>query len=187
MSGDSTMRGLRRGPAKLGAGFERIGGVLGRWDKRGRLTLVGLALLFTVGVGGALWGGIGANPDIVIDIYDAGPVSQFKISEVVPYPDVNVYLVGLEDGRIRAVDGIVKETGCAVQWLPDDTRAKAANPDGKSGAYLDPCSGALWTILGNAYSGVTEPLRTFDLEYITNEQGVQHVWVEVLGHREGRS
>jgi hypothetical protein len=187
MSSDSMLHGLKRGPAKLGAGFARIGAVLGRWDHRGWLTIVGFALVLLIGGGGAIWGGVWAKPDIRIQEYDAGPVSKFAISEVAPYPDVNVYLVGLADGRIRALDGIVKETGCAVQWLPDDRRAVSANPDGRPGAYLDACSGAVWTLLGNAFSGTIQPLRTFEVEYFTNTEGVQHVWVEVLGHREGRS
>lgn len=157
-----------------------------RWDARGRLTLLGLALVALVGIGGAVWGGVVADPHFSVQSLDAGPVSNFAIGKVVPYPDVNVYLVGIDDGRIRAVDGIVKDTHCAVRWDPADERTRSANAGQTPGSYTDPCSGDVWTNAGNAFSGAKSPLRTFQVRYETNEQGVQHVWVEVIGERSPR-
>lgn len=179
-------RGWRGGPARVGQAFARLGARLGRWDQRGWLTILGLALVLIFGVGGVIWGAVVAAPDIRVQELDAGPVSGFAIGEVAPYPDVNVYLVGLADGRLRALDGIVKGTGCAVEWRPGDERTRPANLGGTTGAYVDPCSGAVWTKLGDAFSGIDEPLRTFDISYITNSDGVQHVWVEVIGKRDGQ-
>ncbi len=179
-------RGWRGGPARVGQAFARLGGRLGRWEERGWLTLLGLALVFVFGVTAVLWGAFFADPDIRVQQLDAGPVSQFAISEVVPYPEVNVYLVGLADGRLRALDGIAQNSGCAVDWRPDEERTRPANPGGASGAYVDPCSGAVWTKLGDAFSGVSGPLRTFQIDYETDSEGVQRVWVEVLGKRDGR-
>jgi hypothetical protein len=185
MSGDSMARGWKYGPARLGQAFARIRATLGRWDSRGRLTLTGLALVIIVGLGGSLYGAFIADPEIRVQQLDAGPVEQFAIGEVVPYPEQNVYLVGIEDGRIRALDGIVKASGCAVEWLPEDTRARSGNPERMPGAFVDPCSGGVWSTTGDAFSGTNEPLRTFQVDYETNDEGVQHVWVEVLGNRAG--
>jgi hypothetical protein len=186
MSGEPSAHTWRAGPERIAHGLQRVYGRLGRWDSRGWITAAALAVVSIVAIGGTLWGAFVANPDLHVQQYDAGPVSDFAIGKVAPYPDVNIYLVGLFDGRIRAIDGIAKETKCAVQWLPDDTRTSAENPDRAPGAYVDPCSSAVWTRLGNAFSGTNEPLRTFEVEYVTNDEGVQHVWVEVIGPREGK-
>lgn len=148
--------------------------------------MVGLALVAVFGIGGVVWGGLFAGTHIEVQQLDAGPVSQFAIGQVVAYPDVNVYLVGIDDGRIRAVDGIVKESGCAVRWDPADERTRAANAGHGVGSYTDPCSGDVWTNAGNAFSGAKAPLRTFQVNYETNDEGVQHVWVEVIGNRDSR-
>lgn len=166
--------------------FARIGARFRRWDAHGRLTLLGITLVAVFGIGAAVWGGVVADPHFTVQALDAGPVTSFAIGRVAPYPDVNVYLVGIEDGRIRALDGIVKDTGCAVRWDPADERTRSANAGRFPGSYTDPCSGNVWTNTGNAFSGAKSPLRTFQVSYETNDQGVQHVWVEVIGERAAR-
>jgi hypothetical protein len=187
MSGEPSAHSWRAGPERVGHAVERAYRRLGRWDSRGWLTLAALVAVSLIAIGGALYGAFFSDTDLHVRQYDAGPVSDFEIGKVVPYPDVNIYLVGLQDGRIRAIDGIAKDSKCAVQWLPDDTRTSSANPDRAPGAYVDPCSGAVWTRLGNAFSGINEPLRTFEVEYVTNDEGSQHVWVELIGPRQGQS
>ncbi len=186
MSGDSMANGWRGGLGRVGQAFGGIGDRLGRWDSRGRLTIAGLALVLVVGVAGSLWGAFIADPDVRLQQLDAGPVGEFAIGEVKPFPEQNVYMVGIEDGRIRALDGIIKDSGCAVEWLPADTRTQSVNPERQPGAFLDPCSGAVWTTVGNAFSGTSDPMRTFQIDYETNDAGVQHVWVEVIGDRSGQ-
>ncbi|MGE0227301.1 MAG: hypothetical protein AB7I38_02270 [Dehalococcoidia bacterium] len=168
------------------SGLGRLGSRVKRWDERGRLTLLGLTLVALIGIGGAVWGGLFASPDVQVQDLDAGPVSGFAIGKVVPYPEVNVYVVGIEDGRIRAIDGIVRDSGCAVRWDPADDRTRQLNPAGAPGSYTDPCSGNVWTSSGNAFAGADAPLRTFQVTYETNDEGVQHVWVEVIGDRSPR-
>ncbi len=186
MSGDSMAGGRRGGLGRVGQALGSAGGRVRRWDSRGRLTLFGLALVFVIGLGGALWGAFFADPDVRLQQLDAGPVGEFAIGEVKPFPEQNVYLVGIEDGRIRALDGIIRDNGCAVEWLPNDARTRSVNPGDRPGAFIDHCSGAVWTALGNAFSGTSEPLRTFQVDYETNDAGVQHVWVEVIGDRSGQ-
>lgn len=186
MAQDSASPANRTAPSGPLSPFVRFGRQLRRWDAHGRLTIAGLALVAIVGIGGAVWGGVIADPEVHVQHLDAGPVRGFAIGEVVPYPDQNVYLLGIEDGRIRAIDGIVKDTGCAVRWDPADARTIAENTGHASGAYTDPCSGHVWTNAGNAFAGAKAPLRTFQIEYHTNDDGVQHVWVEVIGDRSGR-
>lgn len=183
MARDSAPHAPAAGPP---GGLARLGARIRGWDARGRLTLLGITLVAIFGIGGVVWGNLFADPHFDVQQYDAGPVSQFAIGRVIPYPDVNIYLVGIEDGRIRAVDGIVKGSRCALRWDPADERTRAANAAGASGSFTDPCSGDMWTNVGNAFLGADSPLRTFQVSYRTNDEGVQHVWVEVIGDRGAR-
>ena len=116
-----------------------------------------LTSLFFIGV--VLWGTFNPVP-IQVQLFDAGPVTQFAIHKVVAYPERNLYIVGMEDGRLRAIDGRINGTTCRVEWRPDDPRGAVRNPQGLPGVFHDPCSGALWSFEGNAISGTMEPLRT---------------------------
>jgi len=158
------------------------------WYRRlrgGVLELIGLVVVSGFGIGAALWGAFIADPHPNVHYLDAGTLDRFAVNEVDAYPEVNVYLVGLEDGRLRALDGIVKSTGCAVEWRPDDPRGVRFNSGGGSGVFTDPCGAGVWEITGDAIVGA-EPMRTFQLSYVRDETGAQHVQVEVIGDRQGR-
>ena len=159
----------------------------GPWYRRlpsGLPELVGLALVSGLGIGAALWGAFFADPNPRVHYLDAGTLDRFAINEVDAYPQDHVYLVGLEDGRLRALDGIVASTGCAVEWQPTDEMGRAHNPGGVPGVFTDPCGGGVWEFTGDAIVGV-EPLRTFQVDYTRDDSGAQHVRVEVLGDRSG--
>lgn len=132
--------------------------------------------VFFVGV--VLWGFF--NPvDIKVVYVDAGPADSFEISRVTAFPDQNLYVVGLDDGRLRAIDGRVESSGCAVQWLPNDDRGRSHNPGGRPGVFEDACSGAVWSMLANAISGSSEPLRTPHIAYRIGDDGrTTHAYVE---------
>jgi hypothetical protein len=183
MTRDSAPSALA-GPSR--SGLARLGARIRAWDARGRLTLLGILLVTVIGIGGVVWGSLFADPQVEVQELDAGPVSRFAIGQVIPYPDVNVYLVGIEDGRIRALDGIERGSGCALRWDPADERTRAVNAGGHPGAFTDPCTGKVWTNVGNSFGGAASPLRTFQVIYDTNAEGVQHVWVEVIGNRTPR-
>jgi len=118
-----------------------------------------LVLVTAAGVFAVFWGAFNP-PRVEVVNFDAGPVSQFAIHRVVAYPDRNLYLVGLEGGKIRAIDGRVESSGCRVTWLPNDQRGAVRNPAGLPGVFEDPCTGAIWSFEGNAITGSDEPLRT---------------------------
>lgn len=144
----------------------------------GPLALLGV---FAIALGAVFWGAFGADNGIRVFRYDAGPVTDFAVGEVVPLADLDVYVVGLEDGQLRAVDGRVESTGCAVRFLPDDTRALDRNPAGQPGVFVDPCGPGVWSSDGDAL-GDTAPLRTFVLSAPEREDGeVRRVIVEVVG------
>ena len=148
------------------------------------LTPIALIVVAIVSIGAVVWGSLVADPDIDVIDFDAGPVAELSIGQVKAFDDLNFYLVGLADGRVRAVDGRVESNQCHVEWLPADTRGSEANPLGNPGIYSDPCSGATWAMTGDALTPGTaglEPLRTFNVEYRTLDDGVQHVFVEVIG------
>lgn len=150
-----------------------------RWLVPGALLLVSV-----LSVGAVFWGRFVADPGIRVFEFDAGPVAGLEIGGVRPFPELGLYLVGLADGRVRAIDARVHSTGCVVTWLPDDERGRAANPRGAPGVFEDACTGAYWAVSGDqihAAGRSEEPLRTFELAYTTLPDGQQHVFVEVIG------
>ncbi len=137
-----------------------------------------LLIVSVLGVAAVLWGALVADPGISVSQVDAGPIDRFAIGEVVVLADLDFYLVGLEDGRLRAVDGRIEDSECRVRYLPDDRRGRALNPTGIAGVLIDPCSEAVWSVGGDAIAGAGHPLRTPQVSFRHDEQGVLHVWVE---------
>jgi hypothetical protein len=146
--------------------------------------LAGVLAVLLLGIFGVVWGSR-SDPPTRVELFDAGPVDGFAIGRVAPFPERNVYVVGLADGRLRAIDGIVKASGCAVAWLPADERGRARNVGGEPGVYADACSGGTWYATGDALPPTAEPLRTFHLNYRAATDGT-HLWIELLGDRGGR-
>jgi hypothetical protein len=140
-----------------------------------------LVVVCSLAIAAVFWGWLVADPDIDVFMLDAGPVDRLAIGEVAAFEQFDVYVVGLANGRVRAIDGIVRANRCAIRWLPDDQRALSLNPLGRPGAFADRCSDALWAITGDAVSGTSDPLRTFQVTFRRDEAGVQHVQVEVIG------
>lgn len=115
-------------------------------------------------VGVVFWGVF--NPEeIRVEYVDAGAVSEFEIGRMTVIPERDLYVVGMPDGRLRAIDGRVQASGCSVRWLPNDDRGRAANSGGAPGVFEDPCSGAIWSMEANAIQGANEPLRTPFIDY----------------------
>lgn len=142
-----------------------------------------LMLVSAIAIGAVFWGRFGADVGIEIVNFDAGPTSDFVErgdGTLSVFADVDVYIVALEDGRLRAVDGRVEFSGCAVEYLPDDPRGRRLNPFGVRGVLEDPCSGAVWSVAGDAIALSNEPLRTPQLTFLRDEDGVQHVFVELI-------
>lgn len=151
-------------------------------DSRRRVPAwVGPMALFLVSgffVGVVIWGFI--NPvDIRVVYFDAGAADSFEIGEVTAYPEQDLYIVGMSDGRLRAIDGRVEASGCSVVWRPDDERGRLYNPEGHPGMFEDPCTGALWSSIAHAVSGSSEPLRTPHIDYRRGPDGATtHAFVE---------
>ncbi len=145
-----------------------------------------LLIVSAVGVATVLWGIFFANPDITVVHYDAGPIEDFEIRQVNAFPEIDLYIYGLDNGIVRALDGRVESSGCSVRWLPGDRRGLARNPGSLPGAFEDPCSGAVWSVEGNAISGTSEPLRTPQVTFVPNADGKLHVRVELINHPLGQ-
>ncbi len=140
-----------------------------------------VVLVFTAASLLAVFWGRYSPEQIEVVMFDAGPVSQFAVHRVVAYPAEHLYIVGMEDGRLRAIDGRVAGNDCKVEWRPDDTRGAVRNPQGMPGVYRDPCSGALWSFEGNAISGSDQPLRTPAVRPSTAAESQEaHVIVELV-------
>ncbi|MPZ98456.1 MAG: hypothetical protein GEU80_03800 [Dehalococcoidia bacterium] len=139
-----------------------------------------LIVVSAAGIFAALWGGLFADPGITVRYFDAGAVNTFAIRQVNAFPEVDLYVVGLDNGKIRAIDMRVEASGCVASWLPEDWRGRAANPGRLPGVYEDPCSGAIWSMEGNAISGSELPLRTPHIEPRQGTDGKQHIFVELI-------
>ncbi|MYH41236.1 MAG: hypothetical protein F4150_05630 [Chloroflexi bacterium] len=137
-----------------------------------------LLLVSTVAVATVIVGNI-RGPGITVRYVDAGPLSDYEVSSVVYLAEEEIYVVGLADGRLRAVDGEVASSRCSVRYLPRDERGRARNPLGVAGVFEDPCTGSAWAVTGDALDDGSEPLRTRFVWITTAEDGVQRVFVEV--------
>lgn len=118
-----------------------------------------LLLMSMFFLGTVIWGYFN-RPEIRVAQIDVGALDEFAVGRLVARPEDNLYLVGMSDGRIRALDMRNQQTGCIVQWIAEDDRGRAYNPDGQPGVFQDPCSGAIWSMVGNAISGSNVPLKT---------------------------
>lgn len=147
-----------------------------------RLTILVIVAMFVFGVIGVAWGYF--NPKrIEVQYLDGGPESRYAIGKVVAFPEQNVYIVGLENGQLRAIDGVVRNSECIVEYRPQDPRGAERNPRGEPGVFVDPCSGAVWAATGDALSGADRSLRTFTVVGKQGPDGTRHVEVEVIGDR----
>ena len=143
-----------------------------------------LLVVSAIAVGAVIWGRVVADPGLEIRMFDAGAeadvIAALSDQPVLAFPEEDLYLVGLEDGRLRAIDGRVEATGCAVEYLPDDPRGAALNPFGHPGVLEDPCSRAVWSVAGDAIALTTEPLRTPNFSVTRNEQDEVRILIEVI-------
>ena len=139
-----------------------------------------LVIVSAAGIFAALWGGLFADPPIAVRYFDAGAVDTFAIRQVNAYPEVDLYVVGLDNGKIRAIDARVEASGCVAVWLPGDVRGRAANPGQLPGVLEDPCTGAVWSMEGNAISGSDVPLRTPHIDPRPGTDGKPHIFVEMI-------
>jgi hypothetical protein len=168
-SSDGGSGALRARLARLGPGSLR--GV--SW---GPLALLVVSVLAIATV---IWGNL-RGPGIDVRYFDAGPLSDYAIGTVIAFPEEQIYVVGMADGRLRAVDGRVESSGCSVRYLADDDRGRGRNPRAVAGVLEDPCTGDLWAVTGDALAGGEEPLRTPFVLIGTAEDGLQHVTVELV-------
>jgi hypothetical protein len=147
-----------------------------------RLTILVIVAMSLFGIVGVAWGTFHPK-QVAVEYLDAGPESRFAIGKIVAFPEQNVYVIGLENGQLRAIDGVVRYSECIVEYRPQDVRGAERNPRGEPGVYVDPCSGSVWAATGDVLSGADRPLRTFTVTGQTAPDGSKRVEVEVIGDR----
>ncbi|MDO9445747.1 MAG: hypothetical protein Q7K37_10575 [Dehalococcoidia bacterium] len=149
-------------------------------DKKLSVGPVALLLVSMFFLGVVIWGMFN-RPDIRIVIEEVGPLDDFAIGRLVARPEQGLYLIGMDDGRIRALDMRIEETDCIAEWVADDDRGRAVNPGAQPGVFRDPCSTALWSMEGNAIQGTLEPLRTPVVTVKPDTEGrAMRVYVEMI-------
>lgn len=132
--------------------------------------------LFFIGV--VFWG-LFNETEIVVKYVDAGPVDRFAIGQVDQVDDLPLYVIGLENGTLRAIDTRIEGTSCLANWMPDDPRGTSINYQARHGVFEDTCSKKIWAAAGHAIGGDT-PLRTPQLEPRLGTDGKQHIFVEFI-------
>lgn len=132
--------------------------------------------LFFIGV--VFWG-LFNETEIVVKYVDAGPVDRFAIGQVDQVDDLPLYVIGLENGTLRAIDTRIEGTSCLANWMPDDSRGRSINYQARHGVFADTCSNKIWAAAGHAIGGDT-PLRTPHLEPRPGTDGKQHIFVEFI-------
>jgi len=132
--------------------------------------------LFFIGV--VFWG-LFNETEIVVKYVDAGPVDRFAIGQVDQVDDLPLYVIGLENGTLRAIDTRIEGTGCLANWMPEDPRGRSINYQARHGVFADTCSNKIWAAAGHAIGGDT-PLRTPHLEPRPGTDGKQHIFVEFI-------
>ena len=132
--------------------------------------------LFFIGV--VFWG-LFNETEIVVKYVDAGPVDRFAIGQVDQVDDLPLYVIGLENGTLRAIDTRIEGTGCLANWMPEDPRGRSINYQARHGVFADTCSNKIWAAAGHAIDGDT-PLRTPHLEPRPGTDGKQHIFVEFI-------
>ena len=132
--------------------------------------------LFFIGV--VFWG-LFNETEIVVKYVDAGPVDKFAIGQVDQVDDLPLYVIGLENGTLRAIDTRIEGTDCLANWMPDDPRGRSINYQARHGVFADTCSNKIWAAAGHAIGGDT-PLRTPHLEPRPGTDGKQHIFVEFI-------
>ena len=132
--------------------------------------------LFFIGV--VFWG-LFNETEIVVKYVDAGPVDRFAIGQVDQVDDLPLYVIGLENGTLRAIDTRIEGTGCLANWMPEDPRGRSINYQARHGVFTDTCSNKIWAAAGHAIDGDT-PLRTPHLEPRPGTDGKQHIFVEFI-------
>jgi hypothetical protein len=144
---------------------------------------IAFALVTGVAIAAVLWGAFVSDPGITVVQFDAGPISDFEIRELRAFPEVDLYVVGLDDGRIRAIDGRINGTDRAARWAPDHNGAASRNPGRVLGAFVDDETGALWAITGDAVRVAESPLRTPNVTFLSVAgDDERHVFVDLINH-----
>jgi hypothetical protein len=149
-----------------------------------RISALAIGIVFLATLLAWARGVVAGGPAVPVRWVDLGPEAAFAIGRVVALPGEHVYVIGLENGQLRAIDGIVEGSRCAVRWLPEDARGAAKNPRATPGVYEDTCSSAVWAATGDALTPDTPPLRTFEVRGATAEDGTRRAEVEILGTRQ---
>ena len=147
---------------------------------------VALLVIVIIGIGGVIYGGLN-RPDFQVFLFEAGTIDGYESGDVRYLPEVNVYVVVLDDDgvakRLRAVDGIAPATGCSIQLDLQDARGRDRNPERQPGSFSDPCSAAVWYLTGDALERSSSPLREFQITrpLPLRADGSRVVEVEVIG------
>ena len=154
----------------------------------GPLFLFGVILLAILAV---VWGRCVIDPEIQIFSFEAGPLDDLEVGDVLAVPSVNMYVIVLDEApgakQLRVVDGQIKATGCNVQWRPEDTTGSPHNPAGKPGIFIDTCGMGRWAATGDAIAGTSNPLRTPRFTAFLDDEGRQFVRIEVIGRADPRA
>ncbi|MBI51634.1 MAG: hypothetical protein CL779_00250 [Chloroflexi bacterium] len=116
-------------------------------------------------------------PKISIEQFDAGSISNFDIGDVIYYQDQEFYLVGMRNGKLRALKESAKEP-CSLNYFGsrhnNDNKIK---PLSLQNIFFDNCDN-LWHTNGDSFFQNQVPLKTLFVNIDTSTKD-ERVIVEV--------
>tara|TARA_Y100001970_G_scaffold159791_1_gene195544 strand:- start:30457 stop:30915 length:459 start_codon:yes stop_codon:yes gene_type:complete len=116
-------------------------------------------------------------PKISIEQFDAGNIENFSIGDVIYYENKEFYLVGMNNGKLRALKQSIKGS-CSLNFF-----AKRNNNDNKmkplsiQNVFFDNCSN-LWHVNGDSFFQNQVPLKTLFVK-IDNSNEDERVIIEL--------
>ena len=139
-------------------------------------TLTFILLISAVGLYAVIHGYMNP-PKISIEQFDAGSISNFDIGDVVYFQDQEFYLVGMRNGKLRALKQSIKDS-CTLNYFGlrhnNDNKIK---PFSIQNIFFDNCDN-LWRVNGDSFFQNQVPLKTLFVNIDTSTKD-ERVIVEV--------
>ncbi|MFL2635097.1 MAG: hypothetical protein ACJ0J6_04560 [Dehalococcoidia bacterium] len=135
-----------------------------------------ILLISTIGLYAVIHGYMNP-PKILIEQFDAGSINNIDIGDVIYYQDQGFYLVGMSNGKLRALTQSVKKS-CLLNYFGSrDNNDYKIKPFALQNIFFDNCDN-LWDVNGDSFFQNQVPLKTLFVNIDTSTKD-ERVIIEV--------
>lgn len=106
-------------------------------------------------------------PNLQIEDYDVGYLSNYKIGEVYYFEDADFYLVGMKDGNLRALIHPINQNCKLFFNSKKNANDIKINHFSLNEIFFDDCNN-IWDVNGNSFSSNKVPLKTLFVKIKTS-------------------